>query len=77
MIVKSMKKKFCNLEGILRKKKWPVGFAALHSILFSEHEEKLASSWRLAQPVQVLCMLDVDDVNFQVVTIKYKKVIHI
>lgn len=65
------------MEGILRKKKWPVGFAALHSILFSEHEEKLASSWRLAQPVQVLCMLDVDDVNFQVVTIKYKKVIHI
>lgn len=71
------KPKFCNLESILRKKKRTIGIDALHSIPFSECEEKLASSWRLAHIVQMLCILVVDYLNFQVVIIKYKKVIYI
>lgn len=45
MIVKNgEKKKFCNFEDILRKKRWPIGVDALDSIPFSEHKEKLSSS---------------------------------
>lgn len=79
MIVKDGKKKFCNFEGILRKKRWPFGDDALHSIPLSEHGEKLliASSQRLVQLVQVLCKFDVGDLNFQVFRIKDRKVIYI
>lgn len=38
MIVKDGKNKFCNFEGILRKKRWPIGVDALCSIPVSEHE---------------------------------------
>jgi len=68
--------KFCNFEGILRQTRWPVGVDALHSIPISKREEKLASSWRLARLVQMLRVLDVDDLNHQVVRIKYEKVIY-